>query len=232
MIRENKTYEELKVGDEAEITRLCTADDLYVFAHASGNHNPMHLPEHDGDGDGMPEAVAPGMWVGSLISAVLGNVLPGPGTLYRSQSFAFKDRASSGDELVAKVRVTAKEADGTVRLATLVTRKPDGATIVEGEAVVAAPDQKMSFDDLGIPGLTVQRHVHFERLVELAAPLDPIPTAVVAPEEENSLGGALLAAENTIVTPILIGSRAKIEAAAREIGKDLGAYEIVEADDH
>lgn len=75
---------------------MCTLDDLIVFANVSGNHNPMHLADHDGDGDGIPEALCPGMFVGSLISAVLGNVLPGAGTLYRSQQFDFLGRASAG----------------------------------------------------------------------------------------------------------------------------------------
>ena len=54
----NTPYESLVVGMEAASTRACTADDLYVFANSSGNHNPMHLPREDGDGDGTPEAVA------------------------------------------------------------------------------------------------------------------------------------------------------------------------------
>jgi hypothetical protein len=41
-----------RIGDTAELRRLCTADDLFVFANSSGNHNPMHLPHRDGDGDG------------------------------------------------------------------------------------------------------------------------------------------------------------------------------------
>ena len=44
MIRENRLYDELKVGDTASIKRVCTANDLYIFAHASGNLNPVHLP--------------------------------------------------------------------------------------------------------------------------------------------------------------------------------------------
>ena len=44
MIRENKLYDELAIGDRASIKRVCTANDLYVFAHASGNLNPLHLP--------------------------------------------------------------------------------------------------------------------------------------------------------------------------------------------
>ncbi|MBV8628631.1 MAG: enoyl-CoA hydratase, partial [Paraburkholderia sp.] len=57
----NRTFEDLTPGETAELRRLVTPDDLYVFAAASGNYNPMHLPGHDVDGDGRPEHVAPGM---------------------------------------------------------------------------------------------------------------------------------------------------------------------------
>jgi phosphate butyryltransferase len=201
MIRENHVYDELKIGDCAELKRLCTADDLFVFAHASGNINPMHLPDRDGDGDGKPEAIAPSMWVGSLISAVLGNILPGPGTLYNTQNLRFLGRAHAGDELVARVTVVAKEPDRVVRLATRIERADDGAALVDGEATVTAPERKLRFDDLHVPGLVVQRHAHFDQLLARAGPLDPTVTAVVAPEEINSLGGALLAAEAAIITP-------------------------------
>ena len=232
MIRENKTYDELRVGDSAELKRICTADDFYVFANASGNHNPMHLPRADGDGDGVPEAVAPAMWVGSLISAVLGNILPGSGTLYRSQSFEFLDRAHAGDELVAHVRLSAKLDDGAVAFETSVVRPSDAATILRGEAIVIAPTQHVAIEDLDLPGLVVQRHRHFDALLERAEPLPPIPVAVVAPEEPNSLGGAVLAARHTLITPILVGDRGKIEVAAREAGDDISGYEIVDVPDH
>ena len=72
----NRTFPELQPGDVAELRRLITADDLYVFAVASGNFNPMHLTGSDLDRDGQTERVAPAMFVGSLISAVLGTQLP------------------------------------------------------------------------------------------------------------------------------------------------------------
>lgn len=91
----NRPYDTLTVGDRAELTRICSEDDFYVYATNSGNHNPLHLATEDGDDDGIAEAVAPAMWVGSLISAVLGTMLPGAGTVYRSQSFDFVGRARS-----------------------------------------------------------------------------------------------------------------------------------------
>ena len=69
----NRTYEEITVGESVTLSRVVSANDLVVFAHASGNRNPLHVPELDGDGDGQPEAVVPSMWVGSQFSALLGN---------------------------------------------------------------------------------------------------------------------------------------------------------------
>lgn len=227
----NVPFDQLEIGMEAEQKRVLRAEDLYVFANSSGNLNPMHLPKEDGDGDGRPEAVAPGMWVASLISAVLGCELPGPGTLYHTQNLRFVGQAHAGETLIAKVRLTGKGEGRLVRFETTVVRD-DGTRIVEGEAEVIAPEQPMTFEETHIPGLTVQSHVHFDHLLELAEPLPPIPTAVVAPEEPDALGGAILAAEHTLISPILIGSSAKIACAAEEAGINLKNYTVVDVPDH
>ncbi|WP_337927151.1 MULTISPECIES: bifunctional enoyl-CoA hydratase/phosphate acetyltransferase [unclassified Xanthobacter] len=229
MMRENKTFDELKPGDSAELRRTCTTDDLIVFANVSGNHNPMHLPNQDIDHDGKEDVVvAPSMWVGSLISAVLGNLLPGPGTLYRTQLFQFHGRASAGDELQVKVTVLEKRVDGVVRLATEVRRLSDDTILLEGEAEVEAPKVKFTYEEQELPGLIVQRHRHFDALLERAEKLPPLSVAVVAPEEPASLGGALLAAKEKLITPILVGSARKIEAAARGLGQSLDGIEIID----
>ncbi len=227
----NTPFDALEIGQTASLERLCVADDLYVFAHASGNRNPMHLPEYDGDGDGRKEAVAPSMWVASLISAVLGNVLPGAGTLYRSQTVRFVGRAHAGDQLTAHVKLTAK---GEGRLAVFETwvTGADGARIAEGEAEVTAPATALSFQADEVPGLLVQRHIHFDRLLAMAEPLQPIPTAIVAPEEANALGGAVLGARHTLIDPILIGAKQKIADAAAAIGADISGFELIDEPDH
>ncbi|WP_170435456.1 bifunctional enoyl-CoA hydratase/phosphate acetyltransferase [Ruegeria arenilitoris] len=228
----NKPYDQLNIGDTAELKRLCTEDDFYAFAANSGNHNPLHLAHEDGDGDDQPEAVAPSLFVGALISAVLGNILPGAGTLYKSQQFDFVGRAMAGDELLARVVVTEKRANREVVLNTTVTRCRDDAVIVSGKAVVIAPDRALSFREIEVPGLIVQRHRHFDALLEKSRPLDPIPTAVVAPEDPNSLGGAILAARETIIEPILVGRPDLIGQAAQELGEKLDGFEIVAAEEH
>lgn len=226
----NKTFNELEVGHTAELRRLITSDDLFVFAASSGNYNPMHLTDSDIDGDGHPERVAQGMFVASMISAVLGTQLPGAGTLYRRQILDFHERAHAGEELICRVEVQEKFPDGLVRLATSVRRVSDEALIVSGEAQILAPMDKFDREDIEIPGLIVQRHRHFEALLERAKPLPALPTAVVCPDDSNSLGGALLAAKEGIIHPILVGRASSIRATAASIGADLEGIEVIDVE--
>lgn len=222
----NRTFDEMQPGEAAEIRRLITNDDLYVFAVASGNSNPMHLTDSDLDGNGAVERVAPGMFVASLISAVLGTQLPGPGTLYRRQTLDFHARVHAGEEVVTRAEVLSKAA-GLVRLKTEVRRVSDGGLVLSGEAEVLAPTEKFDRDNVEVPGLLVQRHRHFEAILARAKPLPALLTAVVCPDEAKSLGGALLAARESIIAPILVGSEPAIRKVATDIGADLTDIEIV-----
>lgn len=224
----NRTLDELAPGDSAELRRLITQDDLYVFAASSGNYNPMHLSATDLDGDGDSERVAPGMFVASLISAVLGTQLPGAGTMYRRQVLDFHERAHAGEELLCQVQVREKLDDGTVRLATTVRRLSDQALILSGEAEVRPPPVKVHLQTVEVPGLIVQRHRHFEALLERARSLPALPTAVVCPHDLPSLGGALRAAREGIITPILVGRAGAIRQAASEAGEDLSGIELID----
>lgn len=230
MIRENKTYEEIAVGDEATVKRVLTANDLYVFAHASGNLNPLHVPSDPGPDGAKHEVVAPSMWVGALVSAVLGNALPGAGTLYRAQSLRFLNRAHVGDELTVKVRVREKQPDNVVLLDTTITGR-GGDPIAEGVAEVLAPTRKVRFDDDAMPRLLVTRHRHFDQILERARGLEPLRTAIVVPEEQHALAGAMIAARERIISPILIGDAGRIQMAAKAAHCDIAGIELIEAAD-
>ncbi|WP_319772504.1 bifunctional enoyl-CoA hydratase/phosphate acetyltransferase [Breoghania sp.] len=226
----NKTYDEINVGDSASITRVCTANDLYIFANASGNLNPLNLPDFDHNGDGRKnKALAPAMWVGALVSAVLGNVLPGPGTIYRSQSFRFLERVHVGETLTVTVTILAKEPDNLLRVGARV-EDAGGRLVADGEGMVEAPARKIILDDHEVPQILVERHQHFNRLIARAQTLEPLATAVVWPDDASSLNGAILAATAGLMQPILIGQRGAMEAVAEKIGQSLDGCQIVEAD--
>ena len=228
---ENKTWDELKIGDEAGLSRTATIEDFYVFANASGNMNPLHLPKYDGDGDHADEAVAPAMWIGSLISSVLGNVLPGPGTVYLGQQLHFHSRVHDGDRLSITVKVVEKRGGGEVLLDCSV-EGAGGVKVASGVAEVRAPAVKLVFEDVEAPHLMLERHKNFDALLEKAAGAAPMPVAVAAPEKGDALTGPIAAMKHGLIRPILVGDPDRIAAAASEAGCDISGVEILAARTH
>ncbi len=229
--RANRTWDEIVVGEEATIERTVTPRDLYLFAHASGNLNPMHMPGTDVDGDGTVDTVAPSMWVGSLVSTVLGNLLPGPGTLYRGQSFDFQRRARVGDRLRVQVRLLEKLDRPRLRFETRVSQV-HGDVIAQGVADVDAPLTRVVAGLGELPALVLDEQDHFASLMQAACALPPMPTAVVCPDDANSLGGALLSRQRGLISPILIGSARRIAAAADELGERIDGLELIDLATH
>jgi phosphate butyryltransferase len=84
----NKTWSQLQVGDRISLDSICLDRDLFLFAHVSGNTNPLMLPTEEG-APASDEPVAPPTW-GSLISALLGNVLPGLADSIAPQTFELR----------------------------------------------------------------------------------------------------------------------------------------------
>ena len=95
----NRSFDEIAVGDQASLQRTLTAADIQLFAALSGDLNPTHLDAEFAASTPLRDVVAHGMWAASLISAVLGTRLPGPGTTYLSQTLEFLAPVRVGDTL-------------------------------------------------------------------------------------------------------------------------------------
>src|SRR5512146_2057739 len=106
---ENRTFDEIKVGDSASLVRTLTQDDIDIFAVMSGDVNPAHVDPEYARSDMFHKIIAHGMWGGTLISALLGTKLPGPGAIYLSQDLRFRRPVGVGDTVT--VLVTAVEKD-------------------------------------------------------------------------------------------------------------------------
>ncbi len=227
---ENRTLDELAVGDSAGITRALTQQDIELFAVMSGDVNPAHLDPAYAEGTPFHHVIAHGMWGGALISAVLGTRLPGPGTIWLDQSLHFRAPVALGDRLTVQVTVKSGDRDkGHVRLDCL-CRNQGGATVIEGEAVVLAPREKVRRSAPALPSLRLHHPgARLALLIERARALPPLPTAVVHPCDAASLTGALQAAEAGLIAPLLVGPRARIEAVAQEAGLALDGAQIIDA---
>ena len=131
MIKERTSF---TIGEEAILTKIISDDDIKAFARISGDHNPEHMNEEYAKGTIFGGRIAHGMLVTSLISAVLGTSLPGPGAIYLSQQLRFLAPVRPGDEVTARVSVTAWDPEkGRVTLLTEVANKK-GIAVIAGEA--------------------------------------------------------------------------------------------------
>lgn len=226
---ENKTFDEIKPGDSAELTRKLTAQDIELFAVMSGDANPAHVDADFAKSDAFHKVIAHGMWGGALISAVLGTELPGPGTIYLNQNLNFLHPVGLGDTLTVRVTVTEMSAETCHVTLDCLCLNQDGETVIEGKALVKAPSEKVRRPRVMMPEVHLhERGARFNELIEATKPLPPVPTAVVHPCDERSLEGALEAGLKDMIVPVLVGPEAKIRAVATGCGRDLTGIEIVD----
>ena len=153
---ENKTFDEIQVGDTAELTRTLKRDDIELFAVMSGDVNPAHVDAEFAKSDMFHKVIAHGMWGGALISAVLGTELPGPGTIYLNQSFRFRKPVGIGDTVTVTVRVTEKRPEKKHVILACACVNQAGETVIEGEAEVIAPVEKVRRPRVVLPEV----HLH------------------------------------------------------------------------
>ena len=99
---ENKTFDEIQVGDSDSLTRTLTEKDIQLFAILSGDINPAHVDVEYAQSDLFHKIVGHGMWRAALISTVLGTQLPGPGTIYVGQTVRFRKPVAIGDTFAIK----------------------------------------------------------------------------------------------------------------------------------
>jgi 3-hydroxybutyryl-CoA dehydratase len=133
--------EELEIGMTRHLRKEITDRDIALFAEVSTDHNPVHLDEAYARDTIFAGRIAHGMLTAGLISAVIGEQLPGHGTIYMGQSLKFLAPVRPGDTVLAEVSVTA--IDYAKRRVTLDCRCLVGDTVVlKGEARVLAPSRK------------------------------------------------------------------------------------------
>jgi 3-hydroxybutyryl-CoA dehydratase len=133
-----RTLAQLAVGDEASMSRTISQADVDAFARISGDANPVHIDRRYADASFFEGRIAHGVLTAGLISAVIGMRLPGPGTIYLSQSLRWRKPVRPGDRLTATVTVKEIVAEkNRVVLDTVVSR--DGEPVLTGEALVMPP---------------------------------------------------------------------------------------------
>src|ERR671924_670466 len=151
---ENRTYNEIAVGDSAVLTRTLKPEDIQLFAIMSG---------------------------GALISTVLGTEFPGPGTIYISQTLRFSRPVKVGDTITIKITCKQKFDHNKHIVFDCLCTNQDSLKVISGEAEVLAPTEKVKRERVELPEFTISdRWARYKKLLARATGL-PAATAVFAP---------------------------------------------------
>lgn len=129
----------LSIGVTSSRTRTITDEDIRAFAQASGDTNSIHLDDAYAASTPFGRRIAHGMLTASLISGILGNDLPGVGSIYLGQNVKFKAPVFIGDTVTATVELTNYREDKRIATFRTTVTNQDGVLVLDGEAVVIAP---------------------------------------------------------------------------------------------
>ncbi len=225
----NLTYDELQVGQQASASRTLTFDDIKAFALVSGDVNPVHIDERYAETTRFHGVIAHGMWAGALISSVLGNQFPGPGTMHLKQTLEFKRPVRVGDRLTVTLEVLEKiDSTHDVRLRCAVVNQ-NAEWVVVGEALVRAPDKKISRPRASLPTLMLfDPEARLRHWIQSLTGYPPVRCAVVHPCDESSLRGALESHAAGLIDPVLVAPRTRLTQLAQSLGLALDGIEIID----
>jgi phosphate acetyltransferase len=222
----NVTFDEIKTGASASLSRTLSQTDIEVLALVSGDVDPFHVQangtEARRDANTIEAAGAE-----ALVAAVLGTKLPGPGMKILRENLQFRGRTSVGDKLTATVTAREKNREGAEVVFDCQCTNEAGKELVTGTVTVAAPTKRIAYAEVVPPELTLRRGDAFGALFKAADKLPPVTCAIVHPCDRDSLLGPIESAKRGFISPVLVGPEEKIRAVADAEKVDLSPYKIV-----
>ncbi|MFO1153620.1 MAG: bifunctional enoyl-CoA hydratase/phosphate acetyltransferase [Rhodospirillales bacterium] len=229
-IIENKTFDEIQIGDTVSLTRALRPEDVETWAAVTGNLNLVDLDPSPVDSSMFALGAGQASWAATLFSTITDTRLPGIGSITVSADIHFLKPVPIGEEVTATVTVKGKRADEGLVVLDCVCASSSGQELVVGTLEVEAAREKLHFPVRELPKVRLRREERYLDLIRKCDGLPPMTTAVVHPCSDDALKGAIDAAEYHLITPILIGPERKIRSIAAEEGIDLSPYRIVPAE--
>lgn len=224
---ENKTFDELAIGDSASVTRALRQDDVETWAAVTGNISLIDLDPGPLDTSIFAHGGGHTMWGASLFATLVGTRLPGPGSVTTAATIAVNAPVPVGVPLTATITVAAKRADGHVVVLDCRLADPAGTLLLEGTVDVIAPQTKIRASLRQLPKVQLRREDRYLDLIEKCAGLPALSCAVVHPCSDDALKGAVDAAARDLITPILVGPEVRIRALAEQLGLDISPFRLI-----
>lgn len=226
---ENRTYNEINVGDKAVLTRTLRPEDIQLFAIMSGDVNPAHVDPEYARSSMFHEVIAHGMWGAALISTVLGTEFPGPGTIYIDQTLRFSRPVKVGDTMTVTITCAKKFDHNNHMVFDCLCTNQDDLKVISGQAEVLAPTVKIKRARMAMPELMISdRELRYRRLLEKTKGMTPVLAAFAHPCDVESLRMAVAARDVGAMLPVLVGPEARMRALAEQNGLDLHECRFVD----
>lgn len=134
-------FEDLSLGMTHQTEHVITEKDIELFAEVSGDRNPLHMDEEFAKGTPFGQRIAHGALTASYISGILGNDLPGPGSIFVGLNMRFRRPVLIGSLVIVKVEVVEMKERGN-RVTLKVSCNVDGKAAISGEAMVMVPSRE------------------------------------------------------------------------------------------
>ena len=219
----NVTFDQIRVGDTAKVSRKLSTFEVEALALAGGNVDSFHIA----DGQWSPDLSmrAESVGVEALVSGLLNRKLPGPGSFIAAQDLRFEGCVEAGDEVVASATVREKRPENRLVIFDCDVRCKD-RKLVTGTVTVRAPEPHLRYSDVATPEVILRRTDNFARLLKRCEGLPPVKCAIVHPCDPDSLLGPIEAAQRGLIEPVLVGPEEKIRAVAKAEGVDLSPYRL------
>ena len=225
---ENRTFDELQVGEEDRLVHTLTSEDFSLLATqaatiGAGLVDPMVAATR-----GFEVDAAQSGWAGALMSALIAGRLPGAGSKLVRQTIETTTAARPGDVITLVAKVMSKAPEG--RRVTIEVRATNqhGELAMAGSAEIVAPKKPIAVEprEEFIEEMR-EKGRRYKQLIDATRDLRPLKIAVAHPVDEASLMGAIEAAREDLIEPVLVGPEAKIRRAAATHNIDIGGYQIV-----
>jgi phosphotransacetylase len=206
---QNKTFDEIELGDTASVQRALQARDLRAWAAAFGDVDPLAEPGDMQSATGI---------VTAILTSLVGSALPGPGSTIRSTTVQVRSALPIDATLTARVTVREKKTEEHLVILTGQCTDPAGREVAHAVLEVVAPLARL--------GRELPEH-RLEGLLERCRGLKPMLTGVVHPCSTEALAGAVEAAEAGLIEPVLFGPEADLRRIAATAKLDLSGWRIV-----
>ena len=225
---ENRPFDSLQVGEEDRLVHTLTTEDFSLLATQASTLGAGLVDPTVAATRAFSNDAAQTGWASALMSALIAGRLPGAGSKLVRQTIETTTPTRPGDVLTIVARVMSKSPEGRHVTISVRATNQHGDLAMSGTAEIVAPKKAIVAE----PSVEFVTEMHekgrrYAQLIEATRSMKPLKTAVVHPVDEASLLGAVEAAHEDLMEPVLIGPEAKIRQAAAAHNIDIGGYQIV-----